>query len=147
MAGSGIEIQLLGAGDAALLEDVAPDVFDQPLRADLVREFLGDPRHHIVVARQGGAVVGFASGVHYVHPDKPAELFINELGVATSHQRRGVARQLLDALLAHGRSLGCREAWVATEPDNAAARTLYASAGGREDPAPFVLYAFALDGS
>ena len=26
-------------------------------------------------------IVGFASAVHYVHPDKPPELWINEMGV------------------------------------------------------------------
>lgn len=45
-------------------------------------EFLRDPRHHIAVAIEDGVVVGIASGVHYLHPDKPPELFVNEVGVA-----------------------------------------------------------------
>jgi GNAT superfamily N-acetyltransferase len=53
--------------------------------------------------------------VHYVHPDKPAELWINEVGVAPSHQRQGVGQRLLGALFELGGSLGCREAWVLTE--------------------------------
>ena len=138
-------IQALEAADSALLEDVAADVFDDPLEPSLVEEFLGDPRHHIVVALEGGQVIGFASGVHYVHPDKPAELFVNEVGVAPKHQRRGVAGRLLGALFERARALGCREAWVATEPDNQAARALYSSVGGREDPKPFVQYSFSLE--
>jgi hypothetical protein len=44
-------------------------------------------RSETVVARDASVVVGFASGVHYVHPDKSPELWINEVGVARSHCR------------------------------------------------------------
>jgi ribosomal protein S18 acetylase RimI-like enzyme len=140
-----IRIRLLGADDAAVLENVTDGVFDQPVRADLAREFLADPRHHLVVALDEGRVVGFASGVHYVHPDKPAELFVAEVGVAATHHRQGIAGRLLDALFERGRAIGCGAAWVATETDNHAARALYASAGGREDPTPCIVYDFDLD--
>jgi ribosomal protein S18 acetylase RimI-like enzyme len=127
-----IDVRLLGPGDAQILVRVAPDVFDNPVDSDLAAEFLADPRHHIAVAIDDGLVVGFASAVHYVHPDKPAELWINEVGVAPSHRRRGLGRRALTALLRHGRSLGCVSAWVLTDRDNAAARALYAGTGGIE---------------
>jgi ribosomal protein S18 acetylase RimI-like enzyme len=84
-----------------------------------------------------------ASALHYVHPDKAPQLWINEVGVAPSHQRRGVARRLMEAMLAHGRALGCTEAWLGTEEDNLPARRLYEATGGVAEP--FVLYAFSLD--
>ncbi len=121
-----ITIRRLTSDDAGQLERVADGVFDQPLDAALTAEFLADPRHHLVAAIEDGMVIGMATGFHYMHPDKPAELFINEVGVAASHRRRGIARGLVGALLEHGRALGCREAWVLTEPANAAARDLYA---------------------
>jgi len=71
--------------------NVTAEVFDNPINAEWTREFLADPRHHIAVAIDDGLVVGFASGVHYIHPDKPAELWINEVGVAPAHRRRGSA--------------------------------------------------------
>jgi len=89
-------------------------------------------------------VVGMASAVDYVHPDKAPQLWINEVGVAPSHQQRGIGRRLLDALLAHGRTLGCTEAWLGTEPDNAPARRLYEGTGS--SPETFILYAFDLRG-
>jgi GNAT superfamily N-acetyltransferase len=135
---------MLAASDAALLQSAAPGVFDADVDAVLSAEFLNDPRHHIAAAVVDGQVVGFASAVHYVHPDKPAQLFINEVGVAPTHQRQGIGRQLLAALLEHGRSLGCVEAWVGTEPGNEAARRLYAAAGGVEDEEPHVLVSFPL---
>ena len=82
MTSSHITIKFLSANDVAVFDRVAEDVFDYPVRLDLAAEFLHDPRHHIAVALDGGVVVGMASAVHYVHPDKPAQLFINEVGVA-----------------------------------------------------------------
>jgi ribosomal protein S18 acetylase RimI-like enzyme len=127
-----VQILVLGPGDETMLSNVAPDVFDDDVRPDLAREFLSDPRHHLVVAREAGQVVGMATGVHYIHPDKPAELWINEVGVAPTHHRQGLGRRLLQALLAAGRAVGCRQAWVLTEPANAAAIGLYRAVGGNE---------------
>jgi len=75
-----------------------------------------------------------ASVFHYVHPDKPAQLFVNEVGVAASHQSQGIGLRLLTALLEHGRRIGCTEAWVATEQNNIAARALYRRAGWYRKP-------------
>ena len=138
-----VEIRLLGPEDRKVLERVAPGVFDGPVQQRWTHEFLADGRHHLVVALDDGSVVGMASAVDYVHPDKAPQLFINEVGVAPSHQRRGIGRQLLDAMLAHGRTLGCTEAWLGTEETNVAARRLYEGAGAA--PEVFMLYEFPLD--
>ncbi len=139
-----IDVRLIGAGDAGVLDHVAAEVFDRPVDPRWRDEFLADARHHLAVAIDAGVVVGFASAVHYVHPDRGPDLWINEVGVAESHRRRGIGRRLLDAMLAHGRTLGCAEAWLGTEETNVAARALYESAGSEAEP--FVLYAFALAG-
>ena len=138
-----IAIQLLASGNLAALDRVAPDVFDEPIDQHWARVFLEDARHHMVLAIENDVVVGMASAVDYVHPDKAPQLWINEVGVAPSHQRRGIGRLLLDAILAHGRTLGCTEAWLGTEEDNVPARALYESAGST--PEKFMLYSFQLD--
>ena len=140
-----IEIRILDSGDGDVLANVAPDVFDDPVDARWSAEFLADSRHHLAVAVDAGRVVGMASALHYVHPDKPPELWINEVGVAATHRRRGVGKQLLAALFGRGRELGCAEAWVLTERANAPARRLYASLGGQETPEPPVMFEFKLD--
>lgn len=138
-----ITFRLLGPADAVLLERADPDVFDGPVDAARIDEFLNDPRHHIAAAiDEQGVIRGFASGVVYVHPDKRAQLFVNEVGVVPAFQRQGVAMQVLSTLLDHGRSLGCVEAWVATEHDNLPARALYKKLGGREAPEAIVMYTF-----
>lgn len=142
--GDAIECRVLGRGDEAALTNVAPAVFDHAVNPRLVAEFLNDPRHHLVVAVDAGRVVGFVSAVHYVHPDKPAELWINEVGVAPEYQQRGIGRRLLDRALALGRELGCANAWVLTDDANIAAMRLYRAAGGIVAVVPAVMFEFAL---
>jgi ribosomal protein S18 acetylase RimI-like enzyme len=128
----GIEIKLLQRGDDKILTNVAAEVFDNAIDPELTREFLEDARHHIAVAIDDGLVVGFASGVHYIHPDKPSELWINEVAVAPTHRRRGLGKAVLRALFEVGRTHHCGVAWVLTDRHNAAAMALYSSLGGTE---------------
>ncbi len=140
----GVEIRVLGKDDRAVLDQVAADVFDQAVDPRWTAEFFSDSRHHLAVALDGNLVVGFISAVHYVHPDKPPELWINEVGVAPSHQRQGLGRRLLSAMLQHGEALGCVQAWVLTSPTNTAAQRLYQAAGGQAEAEPSILFEFPL---
>lgn len=140
-----ITIRILGPADAAVLDHVAADVFDNAIDPRWTAEFLADPRHHLAVAIADGVVVGMASGVHYVHPDKRPELWVNEVGVAPTHRNQGIGRRLLAALFECGRAVGCTQAWVGTEVSNAAARRLYQAVGGHEDAERFVLVSFEID--
>ena len=139
-----LELRILQPRDADVLANVAPGVFDGPLVPQLVTEFLNDGRHHLAVAVDQGVVVGMASGVHYIHPDKPSELWINEVGVAPSHQGKRIGKAVVETLLQHGRSLGCREAWVLTDRSNQAAMRLYVSTGGAESSDDEVMFTFQL---
>jgi ribosomal protein S18 acetylase RimI-like enzyme len=127
-----IQIKVLRHGDEAVLGNVAPEVFDNPINPELTSEFLADPRHHLAVAIDDGLVVGFASALHYVHPDKPPQLWINEVGVAPTHRRRGMGKAVLRALFEVGRANRCTVAWVLTHRSNPAAIALYESVGGIE---------------
>ena len=138
------EIKLLGAGDESILDNIAPEVFDYAIKVDMTREFLEDPRHHLVVAIDDGQVVGMATGIDYVHPDKQPEMWINEVGVASTHRRRGIARLIIEKLLSVGRDLGCKEAWVLTDRNNGAAMRLYATTGGEEAPDDQVMFTYHL---
>lgn len=140
-----VEIRILRAGDEGVLQNADPDVFDDPVDPKSAVLFLADPLHHIVVALDGSLVVGFASAVHYFHPDKPApELWINEVGVAGTHRGQGIAKRILKALFDVARDKGCTLAWVLTNRDNTAARRLYESAGGVEQSDDNVLIEFSL---
>ena len=140
------EIRLLRPGDERVLDRVADGVFDDPIDAPAAERFLRAPHHHLAVAVEDGVVVGFVSALHIEHPDKPQpELWINEIGVAPTRQRAGIARALLRRMFAHAREIGCTEAWVLTDRSNTAAMALYASCGG-DQPSDHVMVTFRLDG-
>jgi ribosomal protein S18 acetylase RimI-like enzyme len=139
-----IEIKLLGGNDASALMNVAPGVFDDPIDPRMTNTFLSDPRHHLAVAVDDGLIVGFVSAIHYAHPDKPRpELWINEVGVAPTHQGCGLGSDLLQSMLEAGRKNGCSEAWVLTDRLNTPAMRLYSSRGGSQSDQ--VMFTFQLD--
>jgi aminoglycoside 6'-N-acetyltransferase I len=140
------EIRLVGRDDAALFDRVAGEVFDAPVDAARLAAYLAEPGHHMIVAIHEGVIVGQTAAVVHRHPDKPTELYIDEVGVAPEYRRRGIARRMLEAMLDHGKALGCEEAWVGTEPDNLPARGLYEQRRRQGDDAgeEFVMYVFRL---
>ena len=138
-------VRLLEDGDQGLLGRVAPEVFDHAVDPLLADAFLRDPRHHLVGAIADDRLVGFVSALDYWHPDKPRELWINEVGVAPAWQHRGVGTRLLQTTIEHARSLGCVNVWVLTEPDNARALGLYRKVGGQSGT-NMVMFSFELMG-
>ena len=139
-------IKLLTPTDSHTLNNVAENVFDDPIVESSAKEFLADPRHRIVVALENDLVVGFVSAVIYVHPDKPApELWINEIGVAPTHQRQGIGKSLMQAILEEAKRSGCTEAWVLTDRSNLPAMAMYKSAGGEETLPDSVMFTFELE--
>jgi ribosomal protein S18 acetylase RimI-like enzyme len=141
-----ITFSLAIKNDAGQFQEVADDVFDAELSVASLRLFLDDQNHHMVIVKDGATIIGFVSAVSYVHPDKPWELWINEVGVAPDWRGQGIAKCLLSMMLEHGRSIGCVEAWVLTEPENAPANALYRSVARKKDAGPTtaIMYSFKL---
>lgn len=135
-----VDIRLLTQADAGVLEHVEDGVFDHPVQPALAGQYLAQQGNYLVVAIADGQVVGMASAITWVHPDKPLQLFVNEVGVADRLQGRGIGKRLVRRLLELARAIGCDEVWVATEESNRAARALYASLNGREEPERAVVY-------
>ena len=139
------EIRVLGPTDSRYLDHIAKDVFDDPIIKSSAEEFLADPRHRLVSAMDNDVVVGFVSAVIYLHPDKlTPEMWINEVGVAPTHQGQGIGKALLQAVLDHAKQAGCNEAWVLTERANTAAMALYKSVHGAETQPDSVMFTFDL---
>jgi ribosomal protein S18 acetylase RimI-like enzyme len=138
-------IKLLTATDSHILNNVAENVFDDPIVESSAQEFLADPRHRIVVSLDDEIVVGFVSAVIYVHPDKPApEMWINEIGVAPTYQRQGIGKALMQAILEEAKRSGCSEAWVLTDRANLPAMTMYRSSEGEESLPDPTMFTFKL---
>ena len=122
-------VRRLGPGDGREIDRYAA-AFDDPIRPDIVDRFLRDDRHHLLVVDVDGRPAGFVSATEVFHPDKPPELFLNELSVDEPFRRRGAATALLEELSALGHELGCATIWVLTDEGNAAATATYRRAGG-----------------
>jgi ribosomal protein S18 acetylase RimI-like enzyme len=137
-----VEIRRVGPLDAGLLDRVADGVFDERIDPARLAAYVAMPGHFMLVALRGGEVVAQVAAVVHRHPDKPTELYIDEVGVAPIMQRRGIARRMLDTMLALGKAEGCEEMWVGTEPDNLPAKGLYESYESVAEP--FVMYVLKL---
>jgi len=122
----GIAIRLLVQGNEGLVRELA--TYDGPGDPDAL---LADPRTLMLVAFDGERPVGFvlAHELPRRHGDR-ANLFVYEVDVAESHQRRGIASALLARLSDLARERGIPTGFVLTEPDNGPANALYRDAGG-----------------
>lgn len=85
---------------------------------------LSQPTRRYVVALEGDRVIGYA-GTFCLPPDAD----IQTVGVDPSSQGRGVARRMLDELLAAIDAEGATHTMLEVRDDNAAALTLYEHLG------------------
>ncbi|WSH31336.1 GNAT family N-acetyltransferase (plasmid) [Rhizobium beringeri] len=108
-----------------LLENTAEEVFDQEINAQRLATYLKSSGHLMIIAVCEKQVIGQIAAYVHSHPDRASDVYIDNLGVAPPFQRRGVARRLLDEVLAWGKTLDCDQAWIVTDTENNAARALY----------------------
>jgi len=126
-----ITLKRMQPGDEIDYDQIAPDVFDEPVRPDRLEACLAEPGHLLILAFDRDLVVGQCAAVIHRHPDKGTELYVDEVGTASTHLRQGIATRMVQAMFDWGRELGCREAWLGTELDNLAANGLYRKLGGK----------------
>ena len=105
------------------------ELFDAPPDIAGADRFLAQAGHHLLFAWDADRPVGFVSGVEIFHPDKGGEMYLNELGVAESAQRRGVGKALVQALAGLAQERGCVGMWEVSDADNDAANATYRRAG------------------
>lgn len=116
----------------SLLDQVAPDVFDGEVDPELAERCLADPDRIQLIALQDGLVVGQLLAAFHRHVDKPAECYVDDLGVAPEFQRQGIAARLMDKVAAIAKTEGIDELWLGTESDNAGAQAFYRAIGMEE---------------
>jgi ribosomal protein S18 acetylase RimI-like enzyme len=135
-------VHRVSAHDVGLFSSIAEGVFDEDVTLGGITAYLNAPGHLMVLALDGEMIVGQCVGILHFHPDKPADLYIDEVGTAASHLRQGVATAMLAEMFDWGRELGCPVVWLATEMDNDPAIGLYRQLAGREDTVKY--YEFTL---
>ncbi|WP_417307526.1 GNAT family N-acetyltransferase [Devosia sp.] len=128
-----ITYRRIGPGDAALLRKISPGVFDEKIDRERLIVYLREPGHLMLLALDDDTVVGQCVGVLHYHPDKPTELYVDELGTADAYLRRGIGEAMMQAMFDWARELGVNEAWIGTETDNDPANALYRKLDPVED--------------
>lgn len=130
----------LTRGTAGLLENIAEEVFDGEIDAQRLASYLESPGHLMIIAVCGKQIIGQVAAYVHRRPDQASDLYIDNLGVAPPFQRRGVARRLVDEVLAWGKALDCHQAWIVTDAENKAARALYEGWGAAAEPVVMFSY-------
>lgn len=131
----------LEIGEAQLLCTAADDVFDNPFDLERAERFLRDPRNILIVAIEENRIIGQIAAVVHQHVDAPADLYIDNLGVTPSQQRRGIASRLITLVREAGHQLEAEAAWVAVDADNIVAHKLYSKTGA--DSVPVLMFSYA----
>lgn len=117
---------------------------DVPRARDWLRSRLRVGESVVLLAKRGGAIVGFVQLYPMFSSVRTAKTWIlNDLYVDASARRGGVARALLDAATAFAREDGAAGISLETTQDNAAARALYRAAGWSEDQTQWYSLSFS----
>jgi ribosomal protein S18 acetylase RimI-like enzyme len=122
----------------SVMDNVADDLFDAPVKPGLLSAFLAESTHWLVVAVLDERVIGKCTAMVHRRPDKDDELYLDEIDVIPEFRRMGIAKKILDHVLELADQRGCEECWLGTENDNIAARRLYESNGAKAEE--FMLY-------
>ena len=136
---SDVVVKRLGPGDEAEAQRF-DEAFDAAVEPDLAARYLADQRHHLLGAYAEGEPAGVATATEILRPDKPPELFLNELVVMPAFRRRGVASSLLAEIKRLAADCGCVTIWVLTEEDNEGGMATYRTAGGRRIEGTTVMF-------
>lgn len=124
-------VSLLWAGPdrASDIAALHAQLFDPPWNAESVVQLLDHPASTSLVALTGQPkeVAGFV--VAHLAAD---EAEILSIGVAPKHQRRGIGRQLVEALIRAVRRADVKRVFLEVASDNAPAAALYRRLGFEE---------------
>lgn len=140
MSEGAFETHWITPANAHLLEKVAPGTFDHAIDPARLERYLANPMNWMCVAMKDDLVVSMCMCVIHDHPDKPTELFLDEIGTGDDWRRQGAARLLMKKVFERADAEGIEEIWLGTEPDNDAANGLYQSFKHKREDA--VIYYF-----
>lgn len=120
-----LQIVRVSSATTHLLENITEDVFDCPIDAIRLKQYLNLANAAMFVAVVDRQVVGQIRGFLHLQPDGPSELYIDNLGVTPLKKRQGLATKLVTAITGWARKEGCEAFWLLTEPDNIEGESFY----------------------
>ncbi|HEX7816956.1 GNAT family N-acetyltransferase [Dyella sp.] len=130
------------------LFDAYRQFYGQAEDHDRARAFLAErlvrSESVLLVALDGDSYIGFTQLYPMFSSVRTARTFVlNDLFVAASARRQGIAAALIQAAVAHAHTLGAAGLSLSTAHDNLAAQRLYESLGWQRDM-HFREYTFAI---
>ncbi len=106
-------------------------------------DFLADPHNVLLVATEEETPVGFALAYRLERWERTQPMmFLYEIEVLATHQRRGIGGALMEALLAECRQAHCYKLFLLTNASNTAALAFYAASGGQRPNSDDVLICY-----
>ncbi|MBF6137231.1 GNAT family N-acetyltransferase [Nocardia puris] len=79
------------------------------------------------IATDGDSIVGAV--IAFRSQDNPADVYLQDVMVHPQHQRRGIARALLDSVRSQAETWECERIYLTSEPDNEAAHVTWTALG------------------
>jgi aminoglycoside 3-N-acetyltransferase I len=147
LPGTDIHVKRLGPGDhepARRMFQVIAEVFEEepePLRDDYLDRLLGQPTFWAIAAFVGDEIVGgITAHTLPMTRAESSEVFIYDVAVREDHQRRGIGRRLVTALLEEARAQGLSDVFVPADNEDVHALDFYRALGG--EPAPVTMFTF-----
>jgi tRNA (adenine37-N6)-methyltransferase len=138
VGGSGVVIGRLGVGDVpqarAAFEMMHSVLGEDPdvLSDGYVTGLLADESFWAIGAFEAGEAIGCITGHELAMTrHERSELFVYDLAVRVDDQRRGIGRQLVDALVSGAADRGIDVVFVPADDDDPHALAFYTSVGGR----------------
>ena len=118
-----MEVRRLCNGDEAAACQVVRVHKEREVTLEYMRAFLGDERHWLVAALDGGRPVGFALAYELARVDATRnKVLFYEIEVSEDHRRQGIGRALVEELKQLCRARGCRTMFVPTDEEKMIAR-------------------------
>ena len=137
-SGSGVVIERLGVGDvqrARAAFKMMHNVFDEDpdaLSDAYVTGLLANESFWAIGAFEAGEAIGCITGHELAMTrHERTELFVYDLAVRVDDQRRGIGRQLVNALVTSAADRGIDVVFVPADDDDTHALAFYANLGGR----------------
>ncbi|MCB1024144.1 MAG: GNAT family N-acetyltransferase, partial [Acidobacteria bacterium] len=101
---------------------------------EYLKRILSKADFHVIAASVDKTIVGGLVAYELLkYKDESAEMYLFEMGVDASFQRRGIGTALIEKLKDICREKGITEMFVGALDDNMPAKALYKSTGGSEE--------------
>lgn len=137
------QVRRLQPGDEDAAARVAAAFKAAAVPSSRAAQFLANRANYLIVAEQGGGLVGFVLAYRLDRLDRETgQLFVYEVGALHEFQGRGVGTGLMQHVRRIVEDEALMEAFVLTAHRNTAAKRLYSRTGGQVEVDDDVLFVY-----